>query len=61
MAKIYNIENSHKSETSECRPFDVKEQKEELNEYTSAYAEVLRILKEAFSFVDITQIIKRRL
>jgi len=57
MAKIYNIENSQKNEVSECRPFDVQKQQEE--EAVSAYTEVLRILKEAFSFVDITQIIKR--
>jgi len=59
MAKIYNIGNSQRNDVSECRPFDVQKQEEETNEYTSAYSEVLRILKEAFRLVDITQIIKK--
>ena len=59
MANFYNIENSQNKEVSECRPFEAPKKEEEVNEYTSAYSEVLRILKEAFSFVDITQIIKR--
>jgi hypothetical protein len=57
MAKIYNIESVRKSEISECNPFEIVE-KEEVNESTSAYTEVLKILKEAFSLVDITKIIR---
>ena len=44
MAKIYNIESNQKSEISECRPFDTAK-KEEVNESSSAYTEVLKIFK----------------
>ncbi|MDR1809093.1 MAG: hypothetical protein LBR34_01645 [Prevotella sp.] len=58
MAKIFNIESIQKSEISECNPFEIIAEKDEVNESTSAYTEVLRILKEAFSLVDITKIIR---
>lgn len=58
MAKIYNIESNQKTNVSECRPFET-DSKEEVNESSSAYVEVLKILKEAFSLVDITKIIKK--
>ena len=57
MAKIYHIESAQKSEILECSPFETVE-KEEANESVSTYSEVLRILKEAFSLVDITKIIR---
>jgi len=56
--KIYNIDNNQKSNVSECSPFEVKNQKEE-SQYSPAYMEVLKILKEAFSYVDITKIIRK--
>ncbi|GAB6012258.1 hypothetical protein [Viscerimonas tarda] len=58
MAKIYNIESNQKSNLSECHPFDTTTT-EEVNESSSAYNEVLKILKEAFSLVDITKIFNR--
>lgn len=58
MAKFYNIGSERKSDISECSPFEVDKQ-EETNEYSSTYMEVLNILKEALSYVDITKIIKK--
>jgi len=58
MAKIYNIENNQKNNVTECSPFEVKKQ-EEVKEVSPVYMEVLKIFKEAFSYVDITKIIKR--
>ena len=58
MAKFYNIESNKKSEVSECNPFDVSKQEEKV-EYSSTYVEVLRIFKEALSYVDIMKIIKK--
>lgn len=53
MAKICSIENTQKS-IKEFRSFDIQ-----TNECSPTYSEILRILKEAFSFVDINQIIKK--
>lgn len=58
MAEFYNIEN-RKREVSECNPFDTTENKENSIESTSTYDEVLRIFKEALSYVDIMKIIKK--
>lgn len=58
MAKFYNIESSTKKEITECRPFDTPKQ-EEVNEVSSTYMEVLKIFKEALSYVDIMKIIKK--
>ncbi len=59
MAKFYNIESNTKKEVSECSPFDVNKHQEEVKETASTYEEVLKIFKEALSFVDIMKIIKR--
>ena len=59
MGKIYNIESNQKSNVSECRPFEDVVRREEENENSSTYTEVLKILKEAFSLVDITKIIRK--
>lgn len=58
MAKFYNIENS-KRDVSECNPFELAKQQEEVVEETSTYQEVLKIFKEALSYVDIMKIIKK--
>ena len=58
MAEFYNIEN-RKSEISECDPFEVNKAKEEIKENITTYDEVLRIFREALSYVDIMKIIKK--
>lgn len=58
MAKFYNIGNS-KRDVSECNPFEVTQKQEEVVEETSTYQEVLKIFKEALSYVDIMKIIKK--
>ncbi|MFR9166772.1 MAG: hypothetical protein ACLVKO_11345 [Dysgonomonas sp.] len=59
MARFYNIETNKKSNVSECDPFAITDKQEENTEYASTYTEVLRIFKEALSYVDITKIIRR--
>lgn len=59
MAKFYNIESNSKSEVSECNPFGANKQQEEVKETVSTYEEVLKIFKEALSYVDIMKIIKK--
>ena len=63
MAEIFNLKNTQESSVSECRPFETTRveitRKEEENQGSSAYVEVLKILKEAFDLVDITRIIKK--
>ncbi|GAB6008230.1 hypothetical protein [Dysgonomonas reticulitermitis] len=56
MTKTYNLDNSQNSNIREYR-FDI--QQEAMKELSPTYSEVLRILREAFSLVDITQIVKK--
>lgn len=56
MTKTYSLDNSQNSNIREYR-FDI--QQEAMKELTPTYSEVLRILREAFSLVDITQIVKK--
>jgi len=58
MAEFYNVEN-RKREVSECNPFEANKNQEEVKEVTSTYDEVLRIFREALSYVDIMKIIKK--
>ena len=58
MPEFYNIESNRKRDVSECNPFEVDKKQHEV-ECTSTYEEVLRIFKEALSYVDIMKIIKK--
>lgn len=58
MAEIYNIGSTPETKIRECRPFDVQSIDLE-KEYSSTYSEILKIFREAFCLVDITQIIKK--
>ncbi|WP_156032887.1 hypothetical protein [Prevotella sp. 10(H)] len=58
MGKIYNIGSTSETKINECRPFDTHSLEVE-REYSNTYSEILRIFREAFSLVDITQIIKK--
>ncbi len=59
MVKIYNIGSSQDAKINECRPFDIQGQ-EIVGEFSStAYSEILKIFREAFALIDITQVIKK--
>ncbi|MDR1882252.1 MAG: hypothetical protein LBR26_05650 [Prevotella sp.] len=58
MERIYNIGSARESKIGEYRSFDVPDLGVEA-ECSSAYNEILNILREAFSLVDITRIIKK--
>lgn len=58
MERIYNIGSSHEAKINECRPFGVQSFDVEA-EYSSTYNEILKIFREAFSLVDVTQIVKK--
>lgn len=58
MERIYNVGSGHESKINECCPFDVQGFDVEV-EYSSTYNEILKIFREAFSLVDVTQIIKK--
>ncbi|MDR1717863.1 MAG: hypothetical protein LBS20_18670 [Prevotella sp.] len=57
MERIYNIGSSHEAKINECRPFGV--QSFDVEAEYSTYNEILKIFREAFSLVDVTQIIKK--
>lgn len=59
MAEYYNIGSSTESKVRECCPFDVQGIELETEYSSSTYSEILKIFREAFSMVDITQIIKK--
>ena len=59
MAKFYNVERNEDGRVSEFDPFRVNKKQQEAPEYSSTYQEVLRIFKEALSYVDIVKIIKK--
>lgn len=44
---------------SECHFFDVQKQQEEQTDRNQTYQEILRIFKEAFSFIDINWLFKK--
>ncbi|MDH6353903.1 hypothetical protein M2132_000223 [Dysgonomonas sp. PH5-45] len=61
MAKVYDI-TSQEKRTTDCS-FDLNVEatkKEEKETASSAYGEILKIFKEAFSLIDVTKIIKGR-
>lgn len=57
MAEIYNIGGASENKIREYRSFEAQSIEVE-NEYSS-YSEILKIFREAFCLVDITQIIRK--
>jgi len=57
MTKIYTIETTRDTKANACYSFDMQENEVK---YTSAYDEILKIFREAFSLVDMSVILKKK-
>ncbi|MBB4035006.1 hypothetical protein GGR21_000893 [Dysgonomonas hofstadii] len=57
MTKTYTIETTRETKTEACYSFNMQDDDVK---YNSAYNEILRIFREAFSLVDMSVILKKK-
>lgn len=58
MTKIYTINSSQETQIENYCSLEIQKQ-DITNQYSPTYSEILRIFKEAFSKIDMSQIIKK--